>query len=388
MSAKEPTQLSMAVVDGDHRARGRLLRLLKDAADAVGYPSIDALEDSEDLDAPWVVVAGPSFADEIGLKEIGELVTRRPDVGVILVADALSTGLLHDALRAGVRDVVARPRALGPLSDAVDRVAKTLGGRLRAHDTVDPSRLAGRVVTVLAAKGGAGKSVIASNLAVALARRTEAPVALVDADLQFGDAAVLLKLAPERTIVDALNAIRRLDGEGLRALLLRHEQSGLLVLAAPVEPAFADQVAADDLLRIVRLLQSFCALVVIDTPAQLNDVVLSTVEQADEVVLVCSPEVTNVKNAKLALETLRLLDVPLSKMKLVVNRARTKGGLEVRDVERLLDLPAHAVVPADDAIVRSVNAGVPAVLGEPRSAAAKALERLVGGITVVRSPVG
>src|SRR5207245_4874564 len=114
-----------------------------------------------------------------------------------------------------------------------------------------------RVITVFSTKGGAGKSVIASNLAVLLARNAPGPVVLVDADLQFGDLAVMLKLTPQHTIVDAVGSINRLDTQLMQSLLVRHDPSGLLVLPAPVEPAFADQVSGADMVRIVNILRYF-----------------------------------------------------------------------------------------------------------------------------------
>src|SRR5581483_10030324 len=123
-------------------------------------------------------------------------------------------------------------------------------------------------------KGGAGKSVVATNLATALARRSPRPVVLVDADLQFGDVAVMMRLVTPHTLADAVSAQGRLDAQYLQSLLVRHEASGLLVLPAPLEPSFAERVTASDMTRIIEILRSFCGHVVIDTPAQYNDVVI------------------------------------------------------------------------------------------------------------------
>ena len=119
---------------------------------------------------------------------------------------------------------------------------------------------AGRVLAVFSTKGGAGKSVIAVNVAVALAERSEKPVCLVDADLQFGDIAVMLKLAPEHTIVDTVSMLESLDANLLDSLLVTHTASGLRVLPAPLEPAFADQIGAEEVVRIVEELRKILRL--------------------------------------------------------------------------------------------------------------------------------
>ena len=185
-------------------------------------------------------------------------------------------------------------------------------------------------------KGGAGKSVIATNLAVTLAPRSEKPVVLVDADLQFGDIAVMLKLSPQHTVVDAVGALDRLDMPLLQSLLIEHPGSGLKVLPAPLEPAFADQIGAPEMARIVEMLRPFCSFVVIDTPAYFNDVVLGLIEVSDDVLLVAGMDIPNIKNVKIGLQTLRLLNTPMEKLRLVLNRANSKVKLDVGEVERTL----------------------------------------------------
>ena len=135
---------------------------------------------------------------------------------------------------------------------------------------------------------------------------------LVDADLQFGDVAVMLKLAPQHTIVDAVGSLDRLDPTLLSQFLMRHEPSGLLILPAPLEPSFADQISAAEMVQIVQLLRTFCSAVVIDTPAYFNEVVLGLIEESDDVLLVAGMDIPNIKNVKIGLQTLRLLNMPMT----------------------------------------------------------------------------
>jgi pilus assembly protein CpaE len=218
--------------------------------------------------------------------------------------------------------------------------------------------------------------VIASNMAISMARRSDRPVALVDADLQFGDVAVMLKLTPQHTVVDAVSSIDRLDAQLLQSVLMRHEPSGLFVLPAPLEPAFADQVSAADMVKIVKTLQTFCGHVIIDTPAHFNDVVLALLDESDDIVLIAGMDIPNIKNAKLGLQTLRLLNIPVSKLKLVMNRANAKVKLDVGEVERTLGVNADSLVPSDIVVPQSVNKGVPIVIDAPKSSVAKSIEDL------------
>ena len=173
------------------------------------------------------------------------------------------------------------------------------------------------------------------NLAVSLARRSDRPVVLVDADLQFGDVAVMLKLAPQHTIVDAVNAIDKLDGPLLQSLLARHDPSGLLVMPAPLEPAFADQIGSSQMLRIIELLRQTSAFVIVDAPAYFNDVVLGLIEASDDVLLVAGMDIRTSEREDRA-PNASAADIPLSKLKLILNRANSKVKLDVGEVERTL----------------------------------------------------
>ena len=368
----------MAVIDADRDARDRLAVHLDGRATTLD--SLSSLSLSLDGN-PLVVVLGPSFSDTGHLVDVAELVVAHPEVGVVLVTEELSTDILQTALRAGVKDVLAAPVEAEQLVSSISRVAATLDAQpgsglgdigVAAGDAAER----GQVITVFSTKGGAGKSMIAANLGVVLARRSDKPVVLVDADLQFGDVAVMLKLAPQHTIVDAVGSAERLDPAMLQQFLMRHEPSGLLILPAPLEPSFADQISATEMVRIVEILRSFCSYVVIDTPAYFNEVVLGLIEESDDVLLVAGMDIPNIKNVKIGLQTLRLLNVPMSKLHLVLNRANSKVKLDVSEVERTLQIKAEVLIPSDVVVPQSVNKGTPVVLDSPKSGVAKSMEQL------------
>ena len=369
----------VAVLDDDQAVRSRLAMQLGERADPV--ESVSALGPRLGGNA-LVVVIGPSYVHNDGLLAVTDELQRHPQVGMVLVTDELSTELLQGALRSGVKDVLTAPVETEQLQASVNRVASTLGAAPRdifagaeaPRDDGAPDQ--GKVVTVFSTKGGAGKSVLAANLAVILARRSDRPVVLIDADLQFGDVAVMLKLAPQHTIVDAVGSLDRLDEQLLRQFLMRHEPSGLLILPAPLEPSFADQISAAEMVDIVKILRSFCEYVVIDTPAYFNEVVLGLIEESDEVLLIAGMDIPNIKNVKIGLQTLRLLNVPMSKLHLVLNRANSKVKLDVSEVERTLQIKAESLIPSDVVVPQSVNKGNPVVLDAPKSGVAKSIEQL------------
>jgi len=362
------------VVDTDQAIRSRLAMQLGELA--VPVASISALRERLNGN-PVVAVLGPSCADASGLAEAERLVAEHIECAAVLIASELTTDLFRQALRAGIKDVLAAPVETSALVESVRRVGETLAPRRPegAAGHAEPTDL-GQVVTVFSTKGGAGKSVIAANLAVVLARRSNKPVVLVDADLQFGDVAVMLKLAPQHTIVDAVASSDRLDAGLLQNILVRHEPSGVYVLPAPLEPQFADQISAPEMVQIVELLRTFAGHVIIDTPAHFNDVVLGLIEISDDVLLVAGMDIPNIKNVKIGLQTLRLLNTPMNKLHLVLNRANSKVKLDVGEVERTLQVKAESLIPSDIAVPQSVNKGTPVVLDNPKSGVAKSIEQL------------
>jgi pilus assembly protein CpaE len=368
----------VVVVDDDQAVRGRLAMQLGERADAGASLEVVA---AGLTGRPLVVVLGPSFGDPEALTRVQSQLGAHREVGTVLVVEQLSTQLLQTALRLGVGDVLEAPVEAAALAEAVDRVGAGLAPvPVLADPFVTLPEQAGdrgHVITVFSTKGGAGKSVLAANMAVSLARRCARPVVLVDADLQFGDVAVMLKLAPQHTIVDAVGSLDRLDPALLEQLLVRHEPSGLHILAAPLEPSFADQISVGEMVKIIEMLRGFCAWVVVDTPAYFNEVVLGIIEESDDVLLVAGMDIPNIKNVKIGLQTLRLLGVPMSKLHLILNRANSKVKLDVGEVERTLQVRAEALIPSDVVVPQSVNKGTPVVLDAPRSGVAKSIEALV-----------
>jgi pilus assembly protein CpaE len=381
LSSVDPSAapFSVAVVDDDPKLRTRLAMQLGEAARAAAFPSLAAVEEKLS-GSPVVVVAGPSFSNPQAMEQVARLVRNRTELSAVMVVQQLSTEILQQALRSGISDVVALPADTVQLQEAVERAAESLNLGVAAPSLTPVADAAkterGRIVTIFSTKGGAGKSFVATNLAVVLAKRSDKPVALVDADLQFGDVAVMLGMAPDHTIIDAVNSMDRLDAPLLKSLLMKHEPSGLNVLAAPIEPAFADSVSLPHMRRILDLLTSFCSHVIIDTPASFNDIVLGILEQTDDIVLMAGMDIPHIKNTKIGLQTLRLLHIPASKVKLTLNRANSKVKLDIADVERTLQMKADCLLPSDIAVPQSINKGVPIVIDAPRTGVSRNLERM------------
>ncbi|MGI9596561.1 MAG: hypothetical protein ACR2QK_10395 [Acidimicrobiales bacterium] len=372
---------ALAVVDSD-QAVGDYLAGLFDGKVEIAS-SLAEMETSLGH-CPYVVVLGPSCAEPADLAMVERWNRSHPDVATVLVTSELSTQLLHKALRAGVKDVLSAPIDQALLLETVDRVAQSLpgntehravGGEISEAAPLEEGE-SGRVISVFSTKGGSGKSVTATNLGVLLAKRSPKPVVLLDGHMQFGDVAVMLKLQPQHTAIDAIAQIDSLDASMMERFMTVHEPSGLYVLPAPLEPGFADQITGEQVSKLIAAVRGFAGHVLVDLPAIFNEVVLSVIEDSDEIVLVAGLDIPNIKNVKIGLSTLQMLNVPTERLHLVLNRADSKVKLNVSEVERTLGVSAAAHVPSDVVVPISVNKGSPVVISAPKSGPARAFEEL------------
>ncbi|HLU53714.1 MAG TPA: AAA family ATPase [Acidimicrobiia bacterium] len=323
-----------------------------------------------------MVLLGPSFANEASMNAIRAIHNAAPALILILIAPEVTADLLRSAMRVGISDVIEEPLDERKIEAAIEQFAGDVLERSRRVPAVpaqeDDSEV-GKVVVVTSAKGGSGKTVTATNLALLLTRHEGKRVVLVDADLQFGDCCLVLQLEPRFTMVNAAHEMHHLDSAMLDSLLTEHP-SGLKVLAAPLEPAFADDITTAGLMKMIELLKEQFDYVIVDTASMLDELLLSLIEAGDQVLMVVDMDLPSVKNAKLALETLRLLKFPTDKVHIVMNRANAKARLDEKEIEAALKAKISAAVPSDGAVAASVNEGRPVVESAPKSRIAKGFE--------------
>jgi pilus assembly protein CpaE len=328
-------------------------------------------------------IFGPSLSDRDALYLAGALQQGTPDISVLLIRRQESGELLRQALRVGIKDVLSSASDETAVRTAAARaieIARTLRGRLGGGAPADPGegRAPGKVVTVFSSKGGCGKTFLSTNLAVALSRGG-AEVALVDLDLHFGDVAIMLHLFPSHTIYDAAQN-QGGDALSLKSFLTHHE-SGIWALVAPTEPTIADTINPGAIGSILKLLRGAFDYVVIDTPPAFSEPVLAAFDESDWLVMLATLDVPSIKNLKLTLQTMELLHFPRGRIRVVVNRADSKVGLRMPDVEKLLSLPVDTTIPSSRSVPLSVNKGSPIMLEEPKGPVADAVRRVAALLT-------
>jgi pilus assembly protein CpaE len=287
---------------------------------------------------------------------------------IILLVSGDASTLLDAALEAEVADVVPLPQLPENVVFAVRKASRP--GRRGAD-----GRRRGKIITVFSPKGGTGKTVTATNLAASLAKHERKDALLLDLDLQFGDAAIMLGLEPEKTIHDLVVAPGELDSEKLAGYVAKHD-SGLDVLPAPLRPEEAELVTEGKLARLLDVARESYDVIVVDTSPFFHGPMLATLDRTDQLLVLCALDVPTVKNVRLSLETLELLSYPPERVRLVLRDAVGEVGMKRREVEDALRVKVGFEFPTDRAVPLGVNRGKPVVLAETGAPFARSIREL------------
>jgi pilus assembly protein CpaE len=336
--------------------------------EVVGY--VDYLDDWRAfLEQPGDVVVVASYGhDEAVTAMVDHAIKHRPDRPVVIMSEASPNGFLRQAFEMGADDVITLPQSAEQVAFTLQKVIA------RRKGLTLPGKASASLVAVLGPKGGTGKTLIATNLAVALAQR-DANVVLVDLDLQFGDIGLALGLSPEATMYDLMRAGPPFDHEKLDRHLIKHS-SGVKVLIAPTRPDQASAVSIEFLRDIYASLRTMCDAVIVDTPPGFTPEVIATIDASSEICMVGMLDSLSLKNTKLGLETLDLMGYETNRVSLVLNRADSRVGITPDDVSTIVGRGPDVSIPSDREIPRSINEGTPIVAARPGSGAAKAFRTL------------
>jgi len=343
-----------------------------------------AIEEARRLH-PDVVLMDVNMPVLDGIQATEILAQEVPGSPVIIMSVQGERDYLRRAMQAGAREFLIKPFSGDELIAAIRRVHQ-LEQKKESYLAKAPAPAAGaapvrnergEMFVVFSGKGGIGKSVLSSNLAVALAMETGARVALVDLDLQFGDIGVLLNLDHSRSITDLTDAGAHADSEFVQDVLASGPE-GVRVLLAPISPELADLVTADHLRGIMEELRRSFDFVVVDTASHLTELNLEVIEGASRVIVMSALTIPAIKDTKLTLKVLDSLNVDPERILLLLNRSDAHSDFNKDAVEQNLRFPISLQLPHDPKIVAaSVNRGAPFVSTNPEVEISRAVRELV-----------
>jgi pilus assembly protein CpaE len=302
---------------------------------------------------------------------------------IVALTDNHPSRWFDEALALGVDEVLCLPQSAESLGMAAAKARSMRSRRVTA--AVAPASAKGHrsahIFTVFSTKGGSGKTVISTNLAVCFARQGKRTL-LIDFDLHSGDDALVLGLSPRWTILDLVQSPGDLDAEKLAGFVTRHS-SGVDLLPAPTRPDEEELVEIDRLEPLLAVARQSYDAVVIDTSSHFAPATLLAIDHTDTLVLVGASDVPTIKSLKIALETLELLEMKVKDVRILMNRSGARVGLDDRDVERTLRREITYTLSSDKAIPISVNRGQPVVIDAPKSRVAKSFYDMARSLDAV-----
>ncbi len=320
----------------------------------------------------------------LALQTITSLADAVPGAPTIVYSSLADANSVRRAMVAGARDYIVKPLKPEDLSRAVYGVLEQEERkRLRADGQTVETAARGTIITIFGAKGGIGKTTISTNLATTFAKITGANVCLVDMDTRFGDVAIMMDIAVEASIADVARRIDELDRDKIRDYLVKHH-SGVAILPAPLHPTEWRNLTPQHIEKIVDLLAQTHDYVVIDTPGTFNELIATTLEVANLILLVTSMDIASIKDTALALEMLRAASVSEDKVKLTINHSTAANSLREEDVSRVLEYEVFWRIPHDLAVASSTQLGQPIVVAKPYARVSRAIIDLAHTLTGTR----
>ena len=331
----------------------------------------EALQLSKELN-PHIILMDINMPKIDGLKAAEMLAKEQPNVQVIIMSIQSEQEYFRRAMKAGAKDFLTKPFSS---SDLIDAIQNVFSRWVTDRPEFQAEQTQAELLTFFSTKGGVGKTTLAANLAVALAKKGKRTL-LIDASLQFGDVAITLNQNAAKNIYTLVEK-GEFDEDDIERHITKHP-SGLKLLLAPSEPAFAEAIKPEHIKKVLEHLTATYQYIIFDTAPHIGAIELSILDQTDLVLLMATLEISSLKNTKLCLKTLSDIKFDTEKLKLVLNKDLPNVGISCQDIAEGLQIPVFATVPMDsETAQRALNQGEPFVVKFPDSTLSLAIQQMV-----------
>ena len=389
-------RIRVIIVDDIAETRENIRKLLQFESDVevvgVARSGREAIELSKEV-KPDVVIMDINMPDIDGITATDAIRKSLPFVQIVVLSVQSDANYMRRAMMAGATDFLTKPPTIDELTSAIRRaglkahserakITATAGmqsGRVGMPVTGNALGRIGRIITVYSPKGGSGCTMLATNLALCL-NNEDTSVILVDGSLQFGDVAVFLNEQGKFSVADLAVRVDELDAEVVESVVVKHSQSGIRILPAPIRPEYADTVSGEQFSKILDFLRQMYAYVIVDTASALNDITLNAIDSSDLVILLATQDIPAIKNTRLFLDVADAFGLDRRRVLFVMNRYDKRIGITPEKVGENLKQEIDAVIPLEERVIVSVNRGIPMILvdkSRPISRAILALTELI-----------
>jgi len=392
-------KIRVLIVDdvADTRENVRKLLQFESDIDVVGAARSgkEGIQLSQELD-PDVILMDINMPDIDGITATESIRQKSPHIQVVILSVQGDQNYMRRAMLAGARDFLTKPPMGDDLVSAVRRggemshiersknkqpsVGSLSPGRGVAPSPGMPSYVQGKIITVYSPKGGTGCTTLAVNMAIAL-HNEETRVVLVDANLQYGDVAMFFNEQGKNTILDIAPRVDELDPDVVEEIMIKHEQSGIHILAAPQRPELAEKISPDQFSKVLNYLRQLYSYIVVDTSSILTEVALSAIDISDAIILITTQDIPAIKNARLFLDLLQTMGIDRDHIVFVMNKFDRRIGITPEKISENLKQKISVVIPLDERIViPAVNRGVPFMLDNKAQPVAKGIFALAESV--------
>ncbi len=385
-------KIRVLIVDDIAETRENIRRLLQFERDMevvggarTGKEAITMARDTQ----PHVVIMDINMPDMDGITATEAVLKELPNTQIIILSVQNEPDYMRRAMLAGARDFLPKP----PSADELVSTIRKVGQRALTQAAIAPSvqgpgapvsaspahGVHGKIIVVYSPRGGVGRTMVSTNLALAL-QTEDTPTIIVDAALQFGDVAACLNLQTRNSLIDLVDQVGELDTELVDRISVHHP-SGLKVIAAPARPEQAEAVQGPQVSKVLRFLATMFHYVVVDTSSALNESTIGAIDSSDIVVLIGAPDLPTIKNLRIFFELSEALNLTPQKIVLIMNRMDKRYGISAEKVADLLKQPILAQIPLDDRVVPlSTNNGEPLILQDRTKPVARAILEMAQAI--------
>ncbi len=296
---------------------------------------------------------------------------------ILVITKSTDVEQANLALEAGANKVLAAPIDTKLLKNSIMLSVNKEKSRLTTDNVTDKATFLSKTISIFGTKGGVGKTTLAVNLAVALARKRK-KVAIIDLDLQFGDVGIFLDIDKADTISELLEENNDPDINAIKGYMPIHS-TGISVLLAPKSPEYAELIKGKQVEKIINNLKDYFDYVIIDMPPAFNDISLVALENSSAVLFVTNLDISSLKNTKVSFNIISSLGF-LQKVKLIFNKDGISS-IKPKEAKKILNKDIYSVVENDNKVaVNALNRGIPIVIDSPKSVLSAAVNTLANKI--------
>lgn len=371
-------KIRVVIVDDIAETRENIRKLLQFEPDievvGVARTGREAIDISKDV-KPDVLLMDINMPDMDGIAATEIIRKVVPFAQIVILSIQNDPNYMRRAMLAGARDFLTKPPTIDELNSAIRRagtmahdernrtpqVSGSTTSRTGIARPLGSSGAGGKVITFYSPKGGSGCTTLVTNLAVCL-NNEDTSVVIVDGNLQFGDVAVFLNEQGKFSILDLTPRADELDPDIVNSVTIRHSQSGIKILAAPMKPEQSDLVSGDDFSKVLRYMRNMYSYVIVDTASALQNITASAINNSDLLILITTQDIPSIKNSRLFLDEIDALGFERKRIVFVMNKFDKRIGITPEKVSENLKQEITAVIPFEERVIVSVNRGIPFLL--------------------------